>query len=113
MTSKEERTATIEALKGGKKYTWGGVIDFLQDHQHSTAEREAEWVIEKQELQSKIASLESDLKAQENINRDLLKRVKMLEYALRQERNKYGKYPMAGTADEGDIQVNQIGRAHV
>ena len=106
MTSKEERTATIEALKGAKKYTWGGVIDFLQDHQHSIAEREAEWVLEKQELQLKITSLESDLKAQENINRDLLKRVKMLEYALKQERNKYGKYPMAGAADEGDIQLN-------
>jgi striatin 1/3/4 len=91
MSGLDNRAAEIEALKGTKKYTWGGVINFLQDQLHTLNEHETEWIIEKQELQSKIAALEGELRAQERINRDLLKRLKMFEYALRQERIKYGK----------------------
>ncbi len=82
-----------EALRSPQKYTWGGVMDFLQEQQRTMNERETEWLLEKQELQARSTSLEGELKAQENINRDLLKRIKMLEYALRQERLKYSKGP--------------------
>lgn len=87
----ENRFAEIEALKGTTKYTWGGIIDFLQEQQHSVVEKETEWILEKQELQSKVASLEGEIKAQENINKDLRKRIQVIEYAMQQERSKKGK----------------------
>eukprot|EP00826_Nyctotherus_ovalis_P020613 TRINITY_DN16490_c0_g3_i3.p3 TRINITY_DN16490_c0_g3~~TRINITY_DN16490_c0_g3_i3.p3 ORF type:complete len:182 (+),score=79.80 TRINITY_DN16490_c0_g3_i3:23-547(+) len=102
------RAAEIEALKGTKKYTWGGVINFLQDQQHAVSEHDTEWMIEKQELQSKIASLEGELRAQERINRDLLKRVKMLEYALRQERIKYGR---SALAEDSEVASDPMGES--
>lgn len=42
-------------------------------------------------MQNKINMLEAQLKAQEQVNNDLVKRVKMLEFALRQERIKYAR----------------------
>ena len=93
--------AAMDSLKSPHKYTWTGIIDFLQEQQKSMSDRETEWILEKQELQSKVSSLEGELKAQENINRDLLKRIKMLEFALRQERIKYGN--MGAIPDENDM----------
>lgn len=37
-------------------------------------------------FQAKIAFLQGERKGQENLKRDLLRRIKMLEYALKQER---------------------------
>jgi|LauGreDrversion4_2_1035121.scaffolds.fasta_scaffold853580_1 striatin 1/3/4 len=48
--------------------------------------KETEWLVHKGNYESRIAELEGQLKAHENINIDLLKRIKMLEYALNQER---------------------------
>lgn len=50
--------------------------------------KETEWLVQKNSYESRIAELEGQLKAHENINIDLLKRIKMLEYALNQERYK-------------------------
>lgn len=36
--------------------------------------------------QAKIAFLEGERRGQENLKRDLVRRIKMLEYALKQER---------------------------
>ena len=73
------------------KYTWDGILDFLDEQERTIANTETERALERQELNSKIASLESELKSQENINRDLLKRIKMLEFSLKQEQIKNGK----------------------
>jgi striatin 1/3/4 len=67
-------------------YNWSGVIQFLQDSQKKQLEKETEWLIEKEELKSENERLKGQLGAQENINMDLLKRIKMLEYCLRAER---------------------------
>lgn len=37
-------------------------------------------------LQAKIAFLQGERKGQENLKNDLVRRIKMLEYALKQER---------------------------
>ena len=50
------------------------------------AMKETEWQIEKENYEKKIAELEGELKAHENINIDLLKRIRMLEYELAKER---------------------------
>jgi len=104
-SNKQNSLAAIESLKSSNKYTWAGVIDFLQEQQKLNSDRETEWILEKQELQSKVSSLEGELKAQENINRDLLKRIKMLEFALRQERIKYGKIASGIIPDENDARL--------
>ncbi len=40
--------------------------------------KEAEWDLEKQQLQNRATFLEQELAAQELLNKDLMKRVKML-----------------------------------
>ena len=50
------------------------------------AMKETEWQIAKENYEKKIAQLEGELKAHENINIDLLKRIRMLEYELAKER---------------------------
>jgi len=72
-------------------YSWNGVLDFLQEQIRTSQTKETEWLLEKQQMQTRINSLEGQLSGQENINKDLLRRVKMLEFALRQERIKYAK----------------------
>ena len=42
-------------------------------------------------LQARIAFLQGERKGQENLKQDLVRRIKMLEFALRQERAKYQK----------------------
>ena len=50
--------------------------------------KETSWHIQKEEYEKRISELEGEVKAHENINIDLLKRIRMLEYALSQERQK-------------------------
>ena len=42
-------------------------------------------------LQARIAFLQGERKGQENLKKDLVRRIKMLEHALKQERAKYAK----------------------
>jgi hypothetical protein len=65
------------------------------------AVKETEWLVQKGNYENKISDLEGQLKAHENINVDLLKRIRMLEYALTQERLK--KSPQEG---QDDIKLN-------
>uniref|UniRef100_A0A8C0BHL6 Striatin N-terminal domain-containing protein n=1 Tax=Buteo japonicus TaxID=224669 RepID=A0A8C0BHL6_9AVES len=41
--------------------------------------------------QAQVAFLQGERKGQENLKTDLVRRIKMLEYALKQERSKYHK----------------------
>ena len=50
--------------------------------------KETEWQIQKEEYEKRISELEGEIQAHENINIDLLKRIRMLEYSLAQERQK-------------------------
>ncbi|VVC40792.1 Hypothetical protein CINCED_3A006521 [Cinara cedri] len=73
------------------KYTMPGVLHFIQ-HEWSNFELErSHWEIDKAELQSRIAFLQGERKGQENLKNDLVRRIQMLEYALRAERAKYYK----------------------
>lgn len=58
-------------------------------HEWSRFEKErANWEAERAELQAKIAFLQGERRGQENLKRDLVRRIRMLEYALKQERAK-------------------------
>jgi striatin 1/3/4 len=71
--------------------SFSNIVDFLKEHQRQVYSRETEWLFEKSQMQQRILQLEGQLRAQENINGDLIKRVKMLEFSLRQERVKYAR----------------------
>lgn len=73
------------------RYTLPGVLHFLQ-HDWSRFELErVQWDAEKAELTAKIAFLQGERRGQENIKRDLIRRIKMLEFALKKERIKVQK----------------------
>jgi striatin 1/3/4 len=87
------------------EYTLAGILHFLQSEWRRYERDRNEWEIERAEmrvsaeccvllgrmcsqryLQARIALLEGERRGVENLKTDLMRRVKMLEYALRQER---------------------------
>jgi len=83
------------------QYSIPGILHFIQ-HEWSRFEMErSQWEVEKAELQARIAFLQGERKGQENLKNDLVRRIKMLEYALKQERAKYAKLKYGG--EGGDV----------
>ncbi|XP_046866844.1 striatin-3 isoform X3 [Drosophila willistoni] len=70
------------------QYTIPGILHFIQ-HEWSRFELErSQWDVDRAELQARIAMLLGERKCLESLKSDLTRRIKMLEYALRQERSK-------------------------
>uniref|UniRef100_A0A0N5BXD3 WD_REPEATS_REGION domain-containing protein n=1 Tax=Strongyloides papillosus TaxID=174720 RepID=A0A0N5BXD3_STREA len=68
-----------------------GVLHYIQ-HEWSRIEMERlQWEIEKADLKARISQLEGETKGQHNLIKDLVRRIKMLELCLVQERNKFYK----------------------
>ncbi|KAM3606820.1 uncharacterized protein V6R79_023928 [Siganus canaliculatus] len=85
------------------QYSIPGILHFLQ-HEWARFEVErAQWEVERAELQAQIAFLQGERKGQENLKKDLVRRIKMLEYALKQERAKYHKLKYGTELNQGDI----------
>ncbi|KAL1930160.1 hypothetical protein VTP01DRAFT_1314 [Rhizomucor pusillus] len=80
-----------------REYSLPGVLHYLQSEWRRFERERNEWAIERAELKARIALLEGELRGSENLRLDLVKRVKMLEYALRQERQVFG----TGSDSEG------------
>jgi len=76
----------------GSNYNWSGVMDFLLTQCRQSTLRESEWELERKDLKEQINQLEANLKAQEGLNSDLVKRVKMLEVSLKKEKMKFMAY---------------------
>ncbi|KAM4041171.1 striatin isoform 3-T3 [Anomaloglossus baeobatrachus] len=88
---------------GRAQYSIPGILHFLQ-HEWARFEVErAQWEVERAELQAQIAFLQGERKGQENLKKDLVRRIKMLEYALKQERAKYHKLKYGTELNQGDI----------
>uniref|UniRef100_A0AAY5EJH7 Striatin n=1 Tax=Electrophorus electricus TaxID=8005 RepID=A0AAY5EJH7_ELEEL len=85
------------------QYSIPGILHFLQ-HEWARFEVErAQWEVERAELQAQIAFLQGERKGQENLKKDLVRRIKMLEYALKQERAKYHKLKYGTELQQGDM----------
>ncbi|XP_067115223.1 striatin isoform X1 [Osmerus mordax] len=85
------------------QYSIPGILHFLQ-HEWARFEVErAQWQVERAELQAQIAFLQGERKGQENLKKDLVRRIKMLEYALKQERAKYHKLKYGTELNQGDM----------
>nr|XP_021405431.2 striatin-4 [Lonchura striata domestica] len=68
-----------------------GILHFIQ---HEWARFEAEkgrWEAERAELQAQVAFLQGERQGQESLKLDLVRRIRMLEFALKQERCKLQK----------------------
>lgn len=88
---------------GRAQYSIPGILHFLQ-HEWARFEVErAQWDVERAELQAQIAFLQGERKGQENLKKDLVRRIKMLEYALKQERAKYHKLKYGTELNQGDV----------
>ncbi|XP_056135683.1 striatin [Lampris incognitus] len=85
------------------QYSIPGILHFLQ-HEWARFEVErTQWEVERAELQAQIAFLQGERRGQENLKKDLVRRIKMLEYALKQERAKYHKLKYGTELNQGDM----------
>ncbi|KAJ3737404.1 WD40-repeat-containing domain protein [Lentinula guzmanii] len=82
----------------GQDYTLSSVLHFLQTEWRRYERDRNEWEIERAEMRARIALLEGERRSFENVKLDLMRRIKMLEYALRMERSKQLNQPAAQTA---------------
>lgn len=79
------------AQSGAKQVPLESIVASLKDMQRQQVSKETEWLFEKSQATQRISQVEGMLRAQESINEDLIKRIKMLEFCLREERVKYAK----------------------
>ncbi|XP_066981596.1 striatin-3 isoform X6 [Macrobrachium rosenbergii] len=93
----------LEEANQRLQYSIPGILHFIQ-HEWARFEMErSQWDLERAELQAKIAFLNGERKGQENLKNDLVRRIKMLEYALKQERAKYHKLKYGTDLVQGDM----------
>lgn len=77
-----------EGAPMGTEYTLQGVMRFLQTEWHRHERDRNAWEIERAEMKSRIGRLEGDLRTSKKTNDSVSKYVKILEIALRKEREK-------------------------
>uniref|UniRef100_A0A672M0X3 Striatin-3 n=1 Tax=Sinocyclocheilus grahami TaxID=75366 RepID=A0A672M0X3_SINGR len=88
-----------------QQYTIPGILHYIQ-HEWARFEMErAHWDVERAELQARIAFLQGERKGQENLKNDLVRRIKMLEYALKQERAKFHKLKYGTELNQGEMKM--------
>uniref|UniRef100_A0A5K3FL22 Striatin domain-containing protein n=2 Tax=Mesocestoides corti TaxID=53468 RepID=A0A5K3FL22_MESCO len=71
------------------QYSIESVLHFIQSEWTRLELQRSQWEMERAELQARIAFLQGERRGQENIKQDLVRRIKMLEHALKQERARY------------------------
>uniref|UniRef100_A0A4W4FMP0 Striatin n=1 Tax=Electrophorus electricus TaxID=8005 RepID=A0A4W4FMP0_ELEEL len=99
----EGPAADVEGEGPRARYSIPGVLQLLQ-HEWARFEVErAQWAVQRAELQAQVAFLHGERKGQENLKKDLVRRIKMLEYALKQERAKYHKLKYGTELNLGDV----------
>ncbi|KAM4625801.1 striatin-3 isoform 2-T2 [Polymixia lowei] len=94
-----------EDMPRPQQYSIPGILHYIQ-HEWARFEMErAHWEVERAELQARIAFLQGERKGQENLKNDLVRRIKMLEYALKQERAKYHKLKYGTELNQGEVKM--------
>ncbi|XP_038214515.1 striatin-4 [Zerene cesonia] len=85
------------------QYSIPGILHFIQ-HEWARFELErSQWEVDRAEFEARIAFLQGERKGQENLKNDLVRRIKMLEYALKQERAKFHKLKYGVELQQGDM----------
>ncbi|KAJ5795345.1 hypothetical protein N7457_001944, partial [Penicillium paradoxum] len=75
----------------GTEYTLQGVMRFLQTEWHRHERDRNAWEIERAEMKSRIGRLEGDLRTSKRLHESLGKHVRLMETALKREREKAKK----------------------
>uniref|UniRef100_A0A3P9K071 Striatin 4 n=1 Tax=Oryzias latipes TaxID=8090 RepID=A0A3P9K071_ORYLA len=91
-----------ETQDGDSGLTLPGILHFIQYEWGRFQAEKYRWEAERDELRAQVAFLQGERKGQENMKQDLVRRIKMLEYALKQERSKYQKLKMGNDQSPGD-----------
>ncbi|XP_060922660.1 striatin [Limanda limanda] len=82
-----------------------GLLLFLQQEWACVELQRNQRDVERAELQAQIAFLQGERRGQENLKRDLVRRIKMLEFALSQERAKHHKVKYGTELTQGEIKA--------
>jgi len=90
---------------GFSSYSFPGVLHYLQMEWRKFEKEKTEWEIEKTDLKARLSFLEGERRGIENLKVDLMRRVKMLEYALRQERIKYLQLQQKFNNNDGILSI--------
>lgn len=99
--------------QNGQDFTLSSVLHYLQTEWRRYERDRNEWEIERAEMRARIALLEGERRSFENVKLDLLRRIKMLEYALRMERSKQLTQPSSkststNTQGKDDSQLHKV-----
>lgn len=98
-TSNKQNDETSQSVQ----YSIPGILHFIQ-HEWARFELErSQWEVDRAEFEARIAFLQGERKGQENLKNDLVRRIKMLEYALKQERAKFHKLKYGVELQQGDV----------
>lgn len=102
-----------EEFSQRSQYSIPGILHFIQ-HEWARFELErSQWEVDRAELQARIAFLQGERKGQENLKNDLVRRIKMLEYALKQERAKFHKLKYEVDLQQTDIKPPMLEESSV
>ncbi|XP_068174237.1 striatin-4 isoform X2 [Antennarius striatus] len=103
---------TRELQDGDSGMTLPGILHFIQYEWGRFQAEKYRWEAERDELRAQVAFLQGERKGQENMKQDLVRRIKMLEYALKQERAKHQKLKTGNDQSPGekkpDIEADQL-----
>ncbi|KAL7077091.1 hypothetical protein ACQ4LE_003688 [Meloidogyne hapla] len=88
-TGNDQKDTESKRSQQTSGYSMAGVLHFLQNECTQYELERSQWDIERAELKARITFLIGERKSQENLKYDLVRRIKMLELALRQERAKH------------------------
>ncbi|CAD5234068.1 unnamed protein product [Bursaphelenchus xylophilus] len=83
-------------------FTVNSVLHFLQSELNRYEIERAQWEMERTELIARVNFLNGERKGQEELKRDLVRRIKMLEYSLKQERAKVARLTNESKAEIND-----------
>eukprot|EP00063_Salmo_salar_P094122 XP_014068957.1 PREDICTED: striatin-4-like isoform X1 [Salmo salar] len=79
-----------------------GILHFIQFEWGRFQTEKYRWEAERDELRAQVTFLQGERKGQENMKQDLVRRIKMLEYALKQERSKHQKLKTGSDQSPGE-----------
>ncbi|XP_018647932.1 LOW QUALITY PROTEIN: putative striatin [Schistosoma mansoni] len=87
-------------------YTMAGILDFLQLEWSRMQSERTQWDVERAELHARIAFLQGKFRGLECLRNDLIRRIKMLEYALIRERSNKTQDGQSKENEENMISVH-------
>ena len=70
------------------QYSWNGIMEFIKESEQRASEREQLLVAEKKLLEEKVEKLSQEVKVQKAQNDELIKKLRIMEFSMRQFKKK-------------------------